>query len=54
MPIWLRKFTFHKIKEAYDKENAEYNKNQIDPNKKELISKPNIQPSYSTKASTKK
>lgn len=25
MPIWLRKFTFHKIKEYYDKQNEETN-----------------------------
>jgi hypothetical protein len=26
MPIWLRKFTFHKLKEHYDKEKEEYRK----------------------------
>jgi hypothetical protein len=25
MPIWLRKFTFHKLKEYYDKQNEESN-----------------------------
>jgi hypothetical protein len=28
MPIWLRKFTFNKIKEWYDKETQEYQKSQ--------------------------
>lgn len=52
MPIWLRRFTFQKLKEHYDKQN-EQNKN-IYENKKQSqqISKgPNIKPSYSTKAS---
>lgn len=53
MPIWLRKFTFNKLKEFYDKE-AEQN-NNINPNaaSKELISKPNIQPTYQTKKAPK-
>ena len=25
MPIWLRKFTFHKLKEHYDKQNSQNN-----------------------------
>lgn len=47
MPIWLRKFTFMKIKEHYEKEN-EQNKSQAKPTE---LARPNIQPSYSTKAS---
>lgn len=55
MPIWLRKFTFNKIKEFYDKQNEEVNKQnqQINPNSKELIHKPNINPTYSTKKASK-
>jgi len=52
MPIWLRKFTFNKLKEFYDnenKKNSEINSN----NSKELISKPNIQPTYNTKKASK-
>lgn len=52
MPIWLRKFTFNKIKDYYIKENENINKDKyIDPNQ---ISKPNItNPNYTTKASKK-
>ena len=48
MPIWLRKFTFKKIQEYYDKE-AEAKKPK-QPVKK--IQRPGINPSYSTKASS--
>lgn len=56
MPIWLRKFTFNKLKEYYDKEAEQINNNNnINPNAapKELISKPNIQPTYQTKKAPK-
>lgn len=55
MPIWLRKFTWNKIKEFYDKENEAISKqnNNINPNSKELISRPNINPTYITKAPKK-
>jgi hypothetical protein len=50
MPIWLRNFTYHTIKEYYD----ELGKQKANPNKKEFSLKgPDISPSYSTKASTK-
>jgi len=59
MPIWLRMFTFNKIKEYHDKQNEELEKQQSllnnkDGNKFE-ISKPNItsKPDYITKASRK-
>ena len=29
MPIWLRKFTFHKLKEYYDKQSEESNHRRI-------------------------
>ena len=49
MPIWLRKFTFLKIKEYYDKE-AENNKpKQVT---KKQIQRPATNPTYSTKASS--
>lgn len=52
MPIWLRKFTFNKLKEFYDNENK--NNEVINPNThKELITKPNIQPTYQTKKASK-
>lgn len=51
MPIWLRIFTYNKIKEFYDKENENNNiQPTIQPNK---IDKPNIQPNYTTKAPNK-
>lgn len=55
MPIRLRKFIWNKIKEFYDKQNEENDKvnNQINPNSKELISRPNINPTYSTKKAPK-
>ncbi len=51
MPIWLRKFTFHKLKEHYDKEREAMEKQQSQltnkSNSKE-ISRPNIAPKNST------
>lgn len=54
MPIWLRRFTFSKLKEHYEKQ-AEENKkaNQQISNKSPKIAKPDIKPSYVSKASTK-
>jgi len=52
MPIWLRRFTFKKLKEHYDKENEAIEKaSKQSKNKK--IHKPAIAPDYTTKASTK-
>jgi len=59
MPIWLRKFTFEKIKEFYEKEREEAEKQQNKLNNKsgKEISRPNIapkqQPTYITKAPKK-
>jgi len=57
MPIWLRKFTFNKIKEHYDKQNEEAEKQQNMLNNKKNSSKeiarPNISPTYTTKAPKK-
>ena len=51
MPLWLRRFTFNKLKEYYDKqaEEAEKQQNQL-KNKGNTgeISKPNITPSKQT------
>ena len=48
MPIWLRNFTFRKIQEFYEKQNAEYEKT----NNKKTLSQSNTvkKPTYSTKA----
>jgi hypothetical protein len=52
MPIWLRNFTFHKIKEWHEKQNEEQSKaaKQNSSNKPQ-IARPNIKPNYTTKAS---
>lgn len=48
MPIWLRNFTFTKLKEFYEKQNEE-TQTKAETSSKTLG--PNIQPSYSVKAS---
>jgi len=52
MPIWLRRFTFNSIKEYYDKEieeqNKQLNKGQTVTNKGAIA-----KPTYTTKASKK-
>lgn len=59
MPIWLRKFTFEKIKEFYEKEREEANKqsNMLKNNSSKDIARPNIapkqQPTYTAKAPKK-
>ena len=58
MPIWLRRFTFEKIKEFYDKEREETEKQQnLMKNKSgKEISRPNVapkQPTYVAKAPKK-
>tara|TARA_R100000152_G_C6676212_1_gene111259 strand:- start:30 stop:197 length:168 start_codon:yes stop_codon:yes gene_type:complete len=55
MPIWLRRWTFEKMKEHYEKKSeAEKNAYSKSSNKKRgKINRPNIKPSYSTKASNK-
>jgi len=55
MPLWLRKFTFEKIREFYEKEKDEIEKrnktmSNESPNK---LSRPNITPDYSYKAPRK-
>jgi hypothetical protein len=37
MPIWLRKFTFHKLNEYYEKENQAMEQARKDPNKQTII-----------------
>jgi hypothetical protein len=49
MPIWLRKFTFNKIKETLQA-TAEANQ-QSTKSSKPKVARPNIKPNYSTKAS---
>ena len=57
MPIWLRKTTFSLLKEHYDKQNEEQekqNKMLNGGNKNKEISKPNIpNPTYTTKKASK-
>ena len=58
MPIWLRRFTFNKLKEHYDKQNeeAEKQQNMLSNKGKGDISRPNRapkQPTYTAKAPKK-
>ena len=55
MPIWLRKFTFNKLKEFYDKEQeaADKRNNVVTANNADPIARPNI-PTYSANVPTKK
>ena len=54
MPLWLRRTTFNLLKEHYDKEKEEVDKQQnaLKGNKKD-IAKPNIAPTYTVKAPKK-
>ena len=59
MPIWLRLFTFNKLKEHYEKQNEETEKqqNMLKNKSNKDISRPNIAPpktpTYITKAPKK-
>ena len=59
MPIWLRRFTFETLREHFEKQNeeAEKQQNMLKNNgKSKDISRPNIapkQPTYTTKAPRK-
>tara|TARA_R110000737_G_scaffold275202_1_gene282223 strand:- start:2248 stop:2541 length:294 start_codon:yes stop_codon:yes gene_type:complete len=48
MPIWLRKFTFNKIREYFESQKIEPAPTQSSTPQ---IAKPNIKPAYTTKAS---
>ena len=58
MPLWLRKFTFEKIKEFNEKQQEEIEKRQQKntptSSSKNEIARPNIKPDYSFKASPQK
>lgn len=57
MPIWLRTFTFNKLKEWYDKEQEQVEKqNNMLTNKsgKNQVVGPDITPTYNAKVPTKK
>lgn len=53
MPIWLRNFTFNKIKDFYDKRKDEEEKllKAQKNSTKPKIARPDIKPNYTTKAS---
>ncbi len=58
MPIWLRRFTFETLREYYEKQKEEADKQQNMLNNKpgKDVSRPNIapkQPTYTTKAPKK-
>jgi hypothetical protein len=48
MPIWLRRFTFNKMKEHYDKQNEEKNKVENMLANKGNLPRPNITPTKPT------
>lgn len=57
MPLWLRKFTFEKIKEFNEKQQEEIEKRQqkntLHSTPKNELARPNIKPDYSYKAPKK-
>jgi hypothetical protein len=56
MPIWLRRTTFNLLREHYDKQNEEQEKQNkmLNGNKNKEVARPNIpQPTYTTKAPKK-
>ena len=55
MPLWLRRTTFNMMKEFYDKEaeEAEKQQNQLKNGNKSEISRPNIAPKSPTYTTTK-
>ena len=58
MPIWLRKFTFETLKEHYEKQKEEMDKqnNTIKNSTSKEVSRPNIatnKPTYTSKAPKK-
>ena len=55
MPIWLRRFTYETLREYYEKQNeqAEKQQNMLNNKSSKEIARPNIapkQPTYTTKA----
>lgn len=55
MPIWWRRFTHKKIEEHYQKQKEAHDKQQntLDINKPTKISKPDINPTYTTQGTKK-
>ena len=54
MPIWVRRFTFQKLKEAYEQRaEAISKKQQTLTNNKPSVLRPGISSNYSTKTSPK-
>jgi hypothetical protein len=55
MPLWLRRTTFNLMKEHYDKQNeeAEKQQNMLSNKGKSEVARPNISPNYIAKAPQK-
>ena len=55
MPLWLRRTTFNLMKEYYDKQNEEVEKQNNKLKNKSELARPNIapQPTYTAKAPKK-
>lgn len=52
MPIWLRKFTFEKIREFYEEQNKA-NSKKTTPQTSNRPMSPNVDPTYKSRASSK-
>jgi|11_taG_2_1085331.scaffolds.fasta_scaffold80112_2 hypothetical protein len=48
MPIWLRRFTFNKLKEWYEKQNKESTNEKVN-----TLQRPAVDPTYNIKAPKK-
>ncbi len=55
MPIWLRRFTFETLKEYYDKqrEEAEKQQNMLKNKSNKEVARPNVTPTYTAKVPKK-
>lgn len=53
MPIWLRKFTFNKIKQFHEEREEANKKMQKKVQNKPQIHRPGVKPTYSVKAPNK-
>lgn len=54
MPVWIRRFTFQKLKEYYDKQSEQQDDwNRAQKSQQPQILRPGVGPSYSTKTSPK-
>ena len=53
MPIWLRRFTFNKLKTWHDEQAKASKTNTSATARHQKLDRPDIKPSYTTKTSSK-